>query len=145
MTAPLAPTARLVPTREHLAWPFFGPEQRDFAAWLDAFAATGALDGIDHADTDNACRALVRALGRAGLLRACVPAGHGGLADPLDSRLICLARETLAYHDGLADFAFAMQGLGSGAIALAGSPELRAQILPKVAAGELIPAFALSE
>jgi acyl-CoA dehydrogenase len=138
-------TAPLNPTREHLSWPFFGPEHREFAASLDAFAATGALARIDHRDTDNACRALVRALGRAGLLRACVPAGHGGLADPLDSRFICLARETLAYHDGLADFALAMQGLGSGAIALAGSPELQARILPKIAAGELISAFALSE
>jgi acyl-CoA dehydrogenase len=138
-------SARLTPTREHLAWPFFGPEHRAFAAELDKFAESGALDGIDHHDTDNACRKLVKRLGDAGLLRACVPAGYGGLTDPLESRRICLARETLAYHDGLADFAFAMQGLGTGAITLAGSEALKAEILSKVGAGELIAAFALSE
>ena len=68
-----------------------------------------------------------------------------GSTDPIDSRLLCLARETLAYHDGLADFAFAMQGLGSGAIGLAGSQSLQASILPKIARGEWIAAFALSE
>jgi len=136
---------RLAPTRAHLSWPFFGPEHREFATELDRFVTSGALDGIDHHDTDNACRALVRKLGAAGLLRAGVPAAYGGLTDPLESRRICLARETLAYHDGLADFAFAMQGLGTGAISLAGSDALKKQILPKVAAGELISAFALSE
>jgi acyl-CoA dehydrogenase len=138
-------SARLTPTREHLAWPFFGPEHRAFAAELDKFAASGALDGIDHDDVDKSCRGLVKRLGDAGLLRACVPAGYGGLTDPLESRRICLARETLAYHDGLADFAFAMQGLGTGAVALAGSEALKAETLPKVAAGDLIAAFALSE
>jgi acyl-CoA dehydrogenase len=136
---------RPTPTREHLAWPFFGPEHRAFAAELDAFAASGALAGLDHRHADNACRTLVRRLGAAGLLRACVPKSHGGSVDPIESRRICLARETLAYHDGLADFAFAMQGLGTGAISLAGSEELKERILPKVAAGELIAAFALSE
>ena len=136
---------RLAPTRAHLSWPFFGPEHREFAAELDRVATSGALDGIDHHDTDNTCRSLVRKLGTAGLLRACVPAAHGGLTEPLDSRRICLARETLAYHDGLADFAFAMQGLGTGAISLAGSDALKEQILPKIAAGQLISAFALSE
>ena len=136
---------RLVPTREHLAWPFFGPEHRAFAAELDAFAASGALAGLDHHDTDSTCRMLVQRMGAAGLLRACVPAGYGGLADPIEFRRICLARETLAYHSGLADFAFAMQGLGTGAISLAGSDDLKRRILPKVAAGEMIAAFALSE
>jgi acyl-CoA dehydrogenase len=136
---------RLMPTREHLAWPFFGPEHRAFATELDAFVASGALTGLDHHDVDNTCRKLVQKMGAAGLLRACVPAGYGGLVDPLESRRICLARETLAYHDGLADFAFAMQGLGTGAISLAGSDELKRRVLPKVAAGEMIAAFALSE
>jgi acyl-CoA dehydrogenase len=138
-------SARLTPTREHLAWPFLGPEHRAFAAEVDAFVASGTLDGFDHHDTDNTCRTLVRRMGAAGLLRACVPKAYGGLSDPIDSRRICLARETLAYHDGLADFAFAMQGLGTGAISLAGSDELKARFLPRVAAGELIAAFALSE
>ena len=82
---------RATPTREHLAWPFFGPEHRAFAAELDGFAASGALDGLDHHDADNTCRTLVRRMGAAGLLRACVPEGYGGLVDPIDSRRICLA------------------------------------------------------
>jgi acyl-CoA dehydrogenase len=138
-------SVRLTPSREHLAWPFLGSEHRAFAAELDAFVASGALDGLDHHDTDNTCRTLLRRMGAAGLLRACVPEAYGGLADPIESRRICLARETLAYHSGLADFAFAMQGLGTGAISLAGSDEIKRQILPKVAAGEMIAAFALSE
>ncbi len=100
---------------------------------------------MDHADVDAACRALVSALGAAGFLRYCVPASHGGALPALDSRALCVVRETLAYHDGLADFAFALQGLGSGAITLAGTPAQRARWLPAVAAGTTIPAFALSE
>jgi acyl-CoA dehydrogenase len=138
-------SVRLTPTREHLAWPFFGPEHRAFAAELDGFVASGAVDDLAHHDADNTCRTLVRRMGAAGLLRACVPKGHGGLVDPIESRRICLARETLAYHDGLADLAFAMQGLGTGAISLAGSEAIKQRILPKVASGELIAAFALSE
>ena len=134
-----------VPSRAHLAWPFFGTAERDFRDRLDAALAAGALTEADHPDTDASVRGFVRQLGEAGLLRACVPASHGGLADPIDSRLLCLARERLAYHDGLADFAFAMQGLGSGAIGLAGSESLKAAILPKIARGEWIAAFALSE
>src|SRR5262245_35522108 len=133
------------PTREHLAWPFFGAEHRAFAAELDGFAASDGLDGLDPNDLDGTCRTLVRRMGTAGLLRACVPTAYGGLLDPIESRRICLARETLAYHNGLADFAFAMQGLGTGAISLTGSEELKRRILPKVATGEMIAAFALSE
>jgi acyl-CoA dehydrogenase len=132
------------PTREHLHWPFFDATHRAFAERLDAFAASGAVEGIDHHDVDGACRSLVRALGEAGLLEAPV-AGASPDAPPIDSRLVCLARETLAWHDGLADFAFAMQGLGTGAIALSGSPELRANVLPKVRSGAWLAAFALSE
>jgi acyl-CoA dehydrogenase len=93
---------------------------------------------------DGACRALVRALGDAGLLESAV-ADTAPDAPPIDSRLVCLARETLAWHDGLADFVFAMQGLGTGAIALSGSPALRAAVLPKVRSGTWLAAFALSE
>ena len=108
------------------------------------FAASGALAGVDHHDVDASCRGLAAALGKAGLLDACVAAADGD-ASTINSRKACLARETLAFHDGLADFAFAMQGLGSGAIGLAGSPELRRAFLPKARSGEWLAAFALSE
>ncbi|MEO5764966.1 MAG: acyl-CoA dehydrogenase family protein [Casimicrobiaceae bacterium] len=130
--------------RAHLAWPFFDGEYRALAAMLDGVtlpaAGEGTRDGVDvH------CRALVAALGGAGILRYCVPAAHGGALPALDSRALCVVRETLAYRDGLADFAFAMQGLGSGAITLAGSAAQKAQWLPSVARGDAIAAFALSE
>ena len=132
------------PTREHLHWPFFDTAHRAFAARLDAFTSAGALTHIDHRDTDAACRALVRTLGEGGLLDAAV-AGAAADAPPIDSRSVCLARETLAWHDGLADFAFAMQGLGTGAVALSGTSEMRAAVLPKVRSGAWLAAFALSE
>ena len=133
--------------RTHLDWPFFAAEQRDLAAGLDAWCAglPKISDPVARRDVDDACRRLVRALGDGGWLRYCVPAAHGGALPALDSRALCVARETLAYYDGLADFAFAMQGLGSGAITLAGSGAQRDQWLPAVARGEAIAAFALSE
>jgi acyl-CoA dehydrogenase len=130
--------------RSTLDLPFYGPEHRKLSNALFAWAST-AMPAIDHHDTDAACRELVRALGAAGFLRYCVPKAFGGALDELDSRALCIARETLAYHDGLADFAFAMQGLGSGAVTLAGSAELQRRVLPKVASGEWIAAFALTE
>ncbi|MFK4508615.1 acyl-CoA dehydrogenase family protein [Bradyrhizobium daqingense] len=131
-------------SRDWLDWPFFEPRHRAVCEALDCFVTQGGLDGIDHSDVDGACRKLVRALGSAGLLDCAVAAPDGDAAS-IDSRSICLSRETLAYADGLADFAFAMQGLGSGAIALAGTAELRNAVLPKVRAGEWLAAFALSE
>lgn len=133
------------PTRDHLDWPFFDESHRALAAELDRFVAGGGLDDVDHGNVDAACRQLVAALGAAGLLRPCVPRAFGGAREEIDSRALCLVRETLAYADGLADFAFAMQGLGTGAISLSGSQVLKERILPKVAAGEWISAFALSE
>jgi acyl-CoA dehydrogenase len=130
--------------RDWLDWPFFGESHRAFAGALDRFVASGAIAAIDHGDVDASCRKLVRALGEAGLLDATV-APLDGDASAIDSRSVCLARETLAYHDGLADFAFAMQGLGSGAVAIAGSDEQRRLVLPKVRSGEWLAAFALSE
>ncbi|MES2009353.1 MAG: acyl-CoA dehydrogenase family protein [Pseudomonadota bacterium] len=127
----------------YLCLPFFDDAHRELEQRLDAWA-TASLK-VDHSDTDAACRALVRQLGAAGWLRYCVPAAYGGALDTLDSRSLCLLRETLARHDGLADFAFAMQGLGSGAITLAGSDAMRERYLPRVARGEAIAAFALSE
>ena len=133
------------PSREHLDWPFVGPEHRALAAELDAFVAGGGLGEIDHGDADAATRELVATLGRAGFLRHCVPAAQGGASDAIDSRALCVMRETLAYHDGLADFAFAMQGLGTGAISLAGTDDVKARVLPRIARGELVSAFALTE
>ena len=129
--------------KSYLALPFFDDAHRELEQRLDAWA-TASL-AVDHSDTDAACRALVRQLGAAGWLRYCVPAAYGGALDTLDSCSLCLLRETLARHDGLADFAFAMQGLGSGAITLAGSDAMRERYLPRVARGEAIAAFALSE
>jgi acyl-CoA dehydrogenase len=123
-------------------WPFYDDGHRALASALDAWVAEQA---IAHADVDDACRRWVRALGAAGHLQHCVPAAFGGAREALDSRSLCVARETLAFHDGLADFAFAMQGLGSGPITLAGSPVQQARWLPAVARGEAIAAFALSE
>ena len=143
MAAHLMPTSALA--RDHLDWPFFADSHRALAAELDGFIAKGGLGEIDHADADGACKKLVAALGNAGILRNCVPAAFGGMSEQIDSRSLCLIRETLAYADGLADFAFAMQGLGTGAISLSGSDELKQAILPKIARGELISAFALTE
>ena len=123
--------------RDWLDWPFFGESHRGFASALDRFAASGALAAIDHEDVNASCRKLVRALGEAALLDRDSSA--------IDSRSVCLARETLAYHGGLADFAFAMPGLGSGAVAIAGADEQRRLVMPKVRRGARLSAFALSK
>lgn len=132
-----------MPDRSYLDWPFFEARHRELKAGLEAWCRhqSFAHDG----DVDELCRGLVRDLGTAGLLRNCVPAGWGGAADRLDVRSLALCRETLGYHSGLADFAFAMQGLGSGAISLHGSDRQKARYLPNVASGAAIAAFALSE
>ncbi|MBO9463640.1 acyl-CoA dehydrogenase family protein [Tropicibacter sp. R15_0] len=122
-----------------LTWPFFEDHHRDLASALEEWAAAN-LGGIDHSDTDAACRDLVRMLGASGF------AAYSGAEDgKLDVRSLCLIRETLARYDGLADFAFAMQGLGTGAISLFGSPEQKAEWLPLTRAGKAISAFALTE
>jgi alkylation response protein AidB-like acyl-CoA dehydrogenase len=133
------------PSRDHLDWPFFGPEHRELVQQLDAFLSNGGLGEVDHDDADAACKALVKRLGAGGFLRYCVPSAYGGTSELIDSRALCIMRETLAYADGLADFAFAMQGLGTGAISLSGSDAVKADILPRIARGELISAFALTE
>jgi acyl-CoA dehydrogenase len=126
----------------HFAWPFFDDAHRALASAAERWAR---VQSIPHADTDAACRAWVRALGDAGFLRYTVPKSWGGQLEALDSRALCILRETLAAHDGLADFAFAMQGLGSGAITLGGTEAVRRAWLPRVASGDAIAAFALSE
>ena len=129
----------------HLDWPFFEERHRAFARELDAWAG----EHLAHAhgkDIDAECKALVSALGAAGWLRHAVGgSAFGGATDTIDTRSICLARETLARRSGLADFAFAMQGLGSGAISLDGTRAQKERYLPRVARGEAIAAFALSE
>ncbi len=126
--------------RTFLNWPFFEDRHRTLAADLDAWAAE-TVSGIDHSDTDAACRALVIALGEGGWAQhSGAPAG-----ETLDVRSLCLIRETLARHDGLADFAFAMQGLGTGAISLFGNEAQQAEWLPLTRSGQAISAFALTE
>jgi acyl-CoA dehydrogenase len=129
---------------ETLSWPFFDDGHRRFAESLSRWA-DATLPALPHDDVDAACRARVAALGAAGFLKAVVAAEHGGLHPRLDVRTLCLAREILAFRDGLADFAFAMQGLGSASISLLGSAELKARYLPPVRDGKAIAAFALSE
>jgi acyl-CoA dehydrogenase len=130
---------------DYLDWPFFEPRHAALARELDAWAA----QHLAHAhgdDVDAACRKLVAQLGEGGWLRHAVGGvAYGGNLDAIDTRAICLIRETLARHAGLADFAFAMQGLGSGAITLFGSERQKRDWLPRVASGEAIAAFALSE
>jgi acyl-CoA dehydrogenase len=129
----------------YLDWPFFEPRHVELQHELDAWAREHVSQDA-HADIDGECRALVAALGDGGWLRHAVAGtAHGGAGEALDTRALCLIRETLARHSGLADFAFAMQGLGSGAISLHGTPKQKAAYLPRVAHGKAIAAFALSE
>ena len=131
--------------RSFLDWPFLDARHRQLHAGIDAWARIALPGLVDHHDVDGSCRKLVRALGEAGFLSQVVPAAFGGASEALDVRALCLARETLAWHEGLADFAFAMQGLGTGPISLFGSEAQKQRYLPPVARGEAIAAFALSE
>src|SRR3954468_6624888 len=129
-----------MPDRSFLSWPFFEARHRELADDLQDWCADN-LTGRYAEDLDSECRALVRELGAAGFLKLCVADGK---MRP-DVRSLAIARETLAYHSGLADFAFAMQGLGSGAISLFGTIEQKHKWLPRVASGEAIAAFAMTE
>jgi acyl-CoA dehydrogenase len=130
----------------HLALPFFDEVHRELGGRLADWAPQ---QQVDESDDRKACKEWVGLLGASGWLRYCVPAGKdgalGGALEKLDSRALVILRETLAFHSPLADFAFAMQGLGSGAITLAGTPAQQAAYLPLVASGKKIAAFALSE
>jgi acyl-CoA dehydrogenase len=139
-----------MPDQTFLSWPFLDDAHRALARDLDAWASAELGDAEcqeprDRDVLDATCRALVGRLGAAGWLRWVVPGEHGGAVPGLDVRAICLARETLARHFGLADFAFAMQGLGVGPVSLFGSEALKRRYLPRVRAGEAVAAFALSE
>ena len=130
------------PATNHLDLPFFDAVHRDLGAQLAEWASS---QHVDETDDRRACREWVKLLGDSGWLRYCVADKFGGALPRLDSRALVVLRETLAFYSPLADFAFAMQGLGSGAITLAGTPEQQAAYLPQVASGEKIAAFALSE
>ncbi len=123
-----------------LTWPFFEDRHRDYTKRLEAWVST-AVTKVDHSDTDAACIALVRSLGDDGWLKE--TAAQGG--ETLDVRTLCLSRETLARYDGLADFAFAMQGLGTGAISLFGNAIQQEEWLPLTRTGKALAAFALTE
>jgi len=124
--------------KSFLDWPFFEQRHRDLSRVLEDWAVANLP--VDHSDVDAACKSLVAAMGKAGILR------HSGAStgETLDVRTLCLIRETLARHDGLADFSFAMQGLGMGAVSLFGTAEQRAW-LDKTRAGTALSAFALTE
>ena len=130
---------------DYLSWPFLEPVHRELALSVDAWAAQNIPQQHGH-DVDEACRALVRQLGDAGWLKHAIGGTqYGASGEAIDTRAVCLIRETLARHSGLADFAFAMQGLGSGAITLFGSEENKRDYLTRVGRGDAIAAFALSE
>jgi acyl-CoA dehydrogenase len=129
-----------MPDCSYLDWPFFEPRHKVLVGELNAWAHQN-LAGLDHANTDHACRTLVANLGRAGWLMHSAASG----SERLDVRSLCVIRETLARHDGMADFAFAMQGLGTGAISLFGNATQQAQWLPLTRSGTAIAAFALTE
>lgn len=129
--------------KSFLHWPFLEPRHRELAGRLEAWAATNLSKVDDHGDIDQACRSLVGALGRDGWLEFTAPAE--GETGRIDVRTLALIRETLARHSGLADFAFAMQGLGAGPVSLFGSAEQRKAWLPKTRTGKAIAAFALTE
>jgi acyl-CoA dehydrogenase len=132
----------LRPPQPQWELPFFDAHHREMAPRLADWAAA---QDVDESDDRAACRDWVARLGQDGWLRYCVPAAHGGALPSLDSRSLVILRETLAFHSPLADFAFAMQGLGSGALTLAGTPAQKARYLSAVASGQKIAAFALSE
>ncbi len=133
-----------MPDKTFLDWPFLDDGHRALAGKLSAWIGR-EITAHGTGEIDEYCRATVKKLGEGGWLRYVVPASHGGVHERLDVRSLCLLREHLAYADGLADFAFAMQGLGTASISLAGSDELKSEYLPPVARGERIAAFALSE
>lgn len=129
--------------RTTLDWPFFEARHAAHAAGLRDWARAHVASLVDHHDVDGTCRRLVAAMGEAGWLRPVAPGFNG--VGKFDVRTLCLTRDILAQEDGLADFAFAMQGLGTGPVTLFGTDEQRKRILPDVAAGRTLAAFALSE
>ena len=138
-----------MPDSTYLDWPFLEDHHRQLAHDLRAWAEAN-LRPMEHEvhgkkDVDDICLRLVKMMGAAGWLRLTVPAAYGGMHEDLDVRSIALGREIFGYYLGLADFSFVMQGLGTGAISLFGSDELKAEYLPRVGSGERLAALAMSE
>jgi acyl-CoA dehydrogenase len=133
--------------KTYLAWPFFDGSHRKLVADLEAWCSAnhGLFEESHHLPVDEACRKIVSTLGKAGWLRYVVPKAYGGLHERLDVRSLCLVRETLAQRSGLVEFCFALQGLGVGPVTLFGSDDLKRRVLPDIAAGKTIGAFAISE
>lgn len=133
--------------RTFLQWPFFEERHRKIATDIDSWASSRIpeLTADEHEDLDGTCRLLVRELGNSGWTRYATPASGGGISEKLDVRSICLIRETLGRYHALADFAFAMQGLGSGPLSLFGSTQHQERYLMPASRGEKLAAFALSE
>jgi acyl-CoA dehydrogenase len=133
----------------YLDWPFFEERHRALAAevrvWAERELASITNNEPRGAELDSLCTTLVRELGSAGWLRRTVTSPYGGVAGKLDVRALCIIRETLASYSGIADFVFALQGLGAGPVTLFGSDDLKKRYLPGIAAGEAIAAFAISE
>jgi len=136
-----------LPLSSHFEWPFFEERHRALAAAIQTWATQNIrVDPAEENDVDGACRALVHTLGEAGWLNYAIGGvKYGAVADEIDTRALCIVRETLACHSGLADFAFALQGLGSGAITLFGNGAQKEKYLPRVSEGKTIAAFAISE
>lgn len=138
-----------MPDTSFLSWPFFDENHSalaaDFRGWARHELASPSAAEPRGSDLDRACVSLVRQLGAGGWLRHAVTAPYGGASERLDVRSLCIMRETLASVSGLADFAFALQALGAGPITLFGSDDLKRRYLPRVASGEAIGAFAISE
>lgn len=133
--------------RTYLEWPFLDDEHRTLARDLDEWAYENIrpLPEAHEEDVDAACGDILARLADGGWLEYAVPGEYGGRREKLDVRSLCLVRETLGKHNALADFVFAMQGLGSGAISLFGTDEMKREYLPDVRSGEKVAAFALSE
>lgn len=131
--------------QSYLDWPFFQQHHRELAVNLEQWCCQQLDNIIDHSDVDAACADILRRLAEGGWLAYAIPKAYGGVFEQLDVRSLCIIRETLARHDGLADFVFAMQGLGSGTISLFASEAIRHQYLSAVAKGEKVAAFALTE
>lgn len=136
--------SEIIIDQSYLEWPFFEDHHRNLASDLESWCQKN-IKNIDHSDVDQACKDILQKLAEGGWLKYVIPKAYGGIFDDFDVRSLCIIRETLARHDGLADFVFAMQGLGSGTITLFGSEENKTEYLPFVANGEKMAAFALTE